>query len=252
MTDLIQKLSKYPLAKQKDILKRVKQDLCKESLYTYAKKICGYSELSPIAHAGTIEALECDTRRKLIVLPRGCFKSSLGSVAYPMWRLENNPNLRVMIDSELYSNSKNFLREIKAHYVSSNYTNLFGQREFEIWNEGEIQFANRSAVYKEPSIVCSGVGAQKTGQHYDLIIADDLSSPSNTKNPEVAETVINHFKYYQSILEPNGTIVVIATRYSELDVIQFILDNLLGVSADFLLNNKQGGLIGESLHNRTS
>lgn len=226
------------------MLRKVKQDLCKESLYTFSKKICAYTELSPTAHAGTIDALESDTKRKLIVLPRGCFKSSLGSVAYPMWRLEKDPNLRIMIDSELYSNSKNFLREIKAHYLSDNYRNIFGPKEFEIWNEGEIQFANRKAVYKEPSIVCSGVGAQKTGQHYDLIIADDLSSPSNTKNPEVAESVLNHFKYYQSILEPNGTIVVIATRYSELDVIQFILDNLLDVSAEFLLN-QQKGLIHE-------
>jgi hypothetical protein len=148
-----------------------------------------------------------------------------------------------MIDSELYGNSKNFLREIKAHYKSPNYTNVFGTPEFDIWNEGEIQWTRRTVPKKEASIVCSGVGAQKTGQHYDLIVADDLNSPGNTKNPEVAESVRNHFRYYTSILEPGGTIVVIATRYSELDVIQFILDNEIGVSAEYLLSR---GLLNAS------
>ena len=216
--------------------------------------ICGYTEIDKIAHKPIIEALECkETNKKLIVVPRGCFKSSIASVAYPMWLLENNPNLRIMLDSELFSNSKNFLREIKSHYEKESFISIFGHRKADTWNESEIIIKSRNIPKKEPTIVCSGVEAQKTGQHYDVIIADDLNSPGNTKNPEVAETVKNHFRYYTSILDPGGILVVVATRYSELDVVQMILDNELGVSSELLLNpEKTGGLIGQNLCDRTS
>jgi hypothetical protein len=235
-------LKKHTQENQQKILREVKKDIYRESLFLFAKNLCGFNEITEHTHLPMISALENkETLRKLIVVPRGCFKSSIGSVAYPMWLLENNPNLRIMLDSELYANSKNLLREIRSHYESERYISVFGPRRHDVWNEGEIIISSRTQVKKEPSINCSGIGVQRTGQHYDVIIADDLNSPGNTKNPDVAESVRNHFRYYTSILDPGGTLVIIATRYSELDVIQMILDNEIGVTSEELI--KQRGLL---------
>lgn len=204
--------------------------LFKQSLYHFAKYCLNYKDLGKSTHLPIANALQDKTRRKLICVPRGCFKSSIATVAYPMWLLAHNPNLRILIDSEIYGNAKNFLREIKAQYErNENFRYLFGDEVGPLWNESEVVIKSRTKPLKEPSIACSGIGAGKTSQHYDVIIADDLSSYQNTINPEVAAKTIDHYRMYQSLLEPDGTIVVIGTRYSEIDVIGFIMETELGI-----------------------
>lgn len=184
--------------------------------------------MTPRTHLPIVRVLEASTRRKLICVPRGTFKSSICSISYPIWRLINNPNLRVLIDSEVYTNSKNFLREIKAHLVSERLIAMFGQfYNPNSWNEGEITIRQRTVNKKEGSITCSGIGAVKVGQHYDVIIGDDMNSPLNSGTPEGRKKVVDHFKMNMSILEPDGTYVIVGTRYSEDDLIGWIIKNLL-------------------------
>lgn len=203
-------------------------EIYKESLYATAQHLLGFKDVNKHTHGGIIHALESDTKRKLICVPRGCLKSTIACVAYPIWLLLNNPNVRILIDSELYTNSKTFLREIKAHLESPQLTDIFGKFKCDPWNESEITISQRNKNLKEASITVGGVGTTKVGQHYDVIIHDDLNSPANSMNPEACRKVIDHYKYNVSILEPTGTMVIVGTRYSELDLIGFILSNELG------------------------
>jgi hypothetical protein len=118
------------------------------------------------------------------------------------------------------------MREIKNHMESNLLTEVYGQYRSNVWNESEIIIDQRTRVYKEASITCGGLGTEKTGQHYDVAILDDLNSATNTNNPENAQKVVEYFRYLQSIMEPNSTIVIVATRYSALDLPGFVLDNL--------------------------
>jgi hypothetical protein len=151
--------------------------------YFFAKDLLGYKDLRWDVHGQFVGVFESDAPRKLVVMPRGTFKSTLGSVAYPIWRLMRDPNLTILLDSELYSNSKNFIREIKGHLSGEKITELFGPQIGSKWDEGEIIIAPRSANRKEASITAGGVGTVKIGQHYDLIIGDDYNSPSNSETP---------------------------------------------------------------------
>lgn len=205
-------------------------ELLKKDLFSLAHHL-GYTEITWETHGPICIALESESKRKLITVPRGCFKSTISSVLYPIQILNNNPNARILIDSELYTNSKNFLREIKGHLESEVLTSLYGEYRTSLWNEAEINIRQRTKVRKEASITVSGVGAQKTSQHYDYIIADDLNSPKNSMTPEGLQKVIDHYKMYVSLLEPNGTIVVVGTRYSTNDIIGFILENELGLQS---------------------
>lgn len=228
---IIQLLEKIPEAQRDAAILEAKRELYRSSLFATAKFLLGYQLMVPHAHGKLVAALESDTRRKLIVMPRGTFKTSITSVAYPIWLLMRNPNLRILIDSEIYTNSKNILREIKAHIKSRPFIELFGDWEGDTWAEGEIIIAPRTVIKKEPSIACSGIGAGKTGQHYDVIIADDMNSPKNSSTPEGCEKVVNHYRMYTSLAEPNeSTIAVIGTRYSANDLIGFILKYELGIT----------------------
>lgn len=202
------------------------KDQYRASLYSTAKYLLGYSQITQKTHGPMIRALEAPTLRKLIVMPRGTFKSTIGVVAYSIWLLMNDPNHRILIDSEVYSNSKNFLREIKAHLVTPEFTSLFGEWKADAgWTEGEITVAPRTKSYKEASITCGGIGTVKVGQHFSVIIGDDLNSGNNSMTPESCEKVVTHYRLNQAILDPGGIYVLIGTRYSMADLIGHVLEN---------------------------
>ena len=216
----------------KEVMLAPLQSLAKKSLYFLANQILGYKDVNMHTHREIIECLESNVKRKMIVVPRGCLKSSLACVAYPIWILINNPNARILIDSELYTNSKTFLREIKQHLKSSIMTTMFGRFDGTTWNDSEIIINQRTKTLKEASITVGGIGTTKVGQHYDYVVFDDLNSPKNSDTPEKSRKVIDHYQYNISILEPTGTVVLIGTRYSELDCIGHVLSNELGIKND--------------------
>jgi hypothetical protein len=105
---------------------------------------------------------------------------------------------------------------------------FFGEQVGSKWDEAEIIIKSRTANRKEASITAGGVGTTKVGCHYDLIIADDYNSPANSETPEKCEKVINHTRYNMNILNPGGEYVWIGTRYSERDVVGYLLKEILG------------------------
>ena len=217
---------------QVEVARQVLADVYRSSLYHLCRDGLGYQDLTWHTHGKIVLALQAQTRRKLIVVPRGSFKSSITVVGFSIFLLLRDPNVRILIDSELYSNSATFLREIKAHLQSPHFVALFGSFEGPIWNEGEITIRQRTVPRKEASITCGGVETTKVGQHYDVIIGDDFNSPKNTATAEGRRKVIDHIRYNVSILEPGGTLAFTATRYHEEDATGFILRDLVGISVE--------------------
>lgn len=196
----------------------------KESLFFFAKHILGFKDITKRTHGEIIDVLESPSKRKLIVCPRGSLKSSLCCVGAPLWFLLNDPNHRILLDSELFGNSSTFIREIKAHIKSPIFRYLFGNWQGDLWTQSEITVRGRTKNYKEASISSGGIGTTRVGQHHSIIIGDDYNSPNNSNSIENANKVIQHFRYNFSILEPQGTFIVVGTRYSSNDVIGHILD----------------------------
>lgn len=210
------------------VLQRAVQLRYKRSLFDTAKYLLSYKDITEYTHLRITETLQDETDRKLICVPRGTFKSSICSVAWPIWLLINNPNLRIFIDSELYANSVAYLREIKQHMQSEPFLKVFGDWQTATWNEAEIIIKPRTKILKEPSIMVGGIGTTKVGMHYDVIIGDDYCSPSNMATKEQRDKVTQHYQMNQAILDPGGIYAIIGTRYSEDDIIGHIIKNELG------------------------
>lgn len=204
------------------------REACLADFFIFCKLFLNYKDLDWKVHEQFINVFQSKATRKIVVMPRGTFKSTLGSVAYPIWRLLRDPNLTILLDSELYSNSKNFLREIKVHFESEKIVRFFGQQTGQKWDEGEIILKPRTQNIKEASITVGGLGTTKVGQHYQLIIGDDYNSPQNSETPEKCQKVIDHVRYNLNILNPGGEYLLIGTRYAERDVIGFFLSDVLG------------------------
>jgi len=196
----------------------------KSSIYLLAKSLLGYKDVNKKTHGEIISCLESQSKNKLICVPRGCLKTSL-LIAYVIWILINNPNARVMIESQTYTLAANILREIKVHLLNKRFIAVFGDWRGNVWNEGEIIISTRTKPMKDPTLKAASVGTVLIGSHFDYILYDDMNSLENINTPENAQKIIDHYKMNTSILEPNGTTVVLGTRYSELDLIGFILEN---------------------------
>lgn len=223
--NLLTAIEKMESKHQLDTLRAGEAALYRKSLFLTAKYLLGYSEVNWRTHGEMIEVLEGPEKRKLIIMPRGTFKTSIAVVAYPIWLLMNNPNLRIMIDSEIYSNAKRSLREVAQHLKSPKFIELFGEPQGAgVWNEGELLISQRTIIKKEASVFASGIGAERTGVHVDVLIGDDLCSPSNMNTQENRDKVYDHYRYYTSILDPGGTIVLVGTRYSTDDLYQRVLE----------------------------
>lgn len=185
--------------------KQLRKQFYLDSLYHFNKFCLGYKDMVPHVHGPICNALQEMTTRKLICVPRGTFKSTNSTIGYPIWLLEKNPNLRILLDSEIYSNSKNFLREIKGHYEHNrDFRELFGDRVGPLWNEDEIILSTRKIHKKEPSIVCSGIGAGKTSQHYDCLVKGTMIYTSNGWKPieqiEVGNRVLGNNGKFNSVI----------------------------------------------------
>lgn len=227
--DLLEKFKALPPRHREQYASAIR-NASDADFYFFAKRLLGYKDLKRKTHHEAIKVLESDAHRKFIILPRGTFKSTLVSVAYPIWRLSKDPNLTIMLDSEVYTNSKNFLREIRQHMQSNELLRMvWGSWTGPVDNEGEMIIAQRTRNRKEASITVGGIETVKVGQHYDCIIGDDYNSPKNSNSPEKCRQVIDHVRYNLNILNPGGEYCFAATRYAENDVPGFFFKEILNL-----------------------
>ena len=203
------------------------KELCENDLYFLTKNILEYSELEEQPHLEVCQFLEGPENKKLLLLPRGTFKTSIGTIARSIQILLKNPNARILIFSETYSQSKAFLSEIKQHL----------ERNFELiglygifkrdpgWAEHAITIRQRTGKYKEDSIMTGGVDIVRVGFHYNFIIVDDPHSQKNIATREQIEKVKLAYKLLGPMLEPGGEIDVIMTRWHDADLASMLLDD---------------------------
>lgn len=225
---------------------------CRTDLYFLAKEILGYDKMTEATHGelchytenilpnhAGIATKEFDPRKNLLLLlmPRGTFKSSVVTIGFTLQYFLNEPDARILIDSETFGKSKAFLREVIGHLTGNpQYREVFraihgvypdgeGKRDKNLlWTDAQLNLACRKKERKEPSLSCSGIDRSINGMHFDLIICDDLHSEKNVTNREQIQQVIDHYKLAFSLLDPGQPMIVIGTRWDYNDLYQHILD----------------------------
>jgi len=228
----------------------------REDLFLFTKYVLGYNLLEPVPHKEVCDFIvdqktldlirslgvkslgkDAPTKKKLLMLPRGTFKSTIATVAFPLFALMNNPELSIMIDNEAYKNSKRFLAEAKGHIKGNKFlqeiaVNEAGEYLLEPndnipggWTEDSVILKHRKRPRKEPSIFCSGVDTVATGMHPHIIIMDDLVSERNVTTDDQIEKTKQHYRFAYSLLEPGGILIVIGTRYHMFDLYSEIIED---------------------------
>jgi phage terminase large subunit-like protein len=112
-----------------------------------------------------------------------------------------------------------------------------------IWNNTALQVVRTEGIYyKEPSVYATSVGTTVTGQHYDLVILDDLIDFKNIESEVKKNQVEEWIADIESVLNPavvttiegssglslpeliGGEIVINGTRYAMDDYYSQVID----------------------------
>lgn len=160
-----------------------------------------------------------------IELPRGHLKSHIITKGWSIQQILRNPNVRILIVNATEENAVKFTRSIERYIgKGSLMEKIYGRFESTVWNQNEFIISQRTEILDAPTLMAAGLQKTLTSQHYDVIIADDLVEPDNSRTKEQREKVHDFYLSLFDLLEPNGKLVVIGTRYHQDDLYARILE----------------------------
>jgi phage terminase large subunit-like protein len=230
-----------------DDLLELEREKCKTDLYYLCRYILGYDLCRPMPHKVVDKFINRNDRKPFlhIELARSTFKSTVVTIGYSIQRLIRNPACRILIDNKTFADAKSYLSAIRAHLKNNKkLLELFphlklndkvsgGDTEQSIIIVGnptfkDVSYEDSVKIQKEPNVSCAGVDKTRTGQHYDVIIMDDLVSESNVTTPEQIKKVKDHFRLAFSLLDPPSEdiyreVIVIGTRFHFDDLYSMLL-----------------------------
>jgi len=212
---------------QTELFRTQLADLGRKNLYFLCKGILGFSRLTNHLHREVCWVVEHpEYSKKLVMIPRGHYKSTIGTKGRSIQWLLNNSNERVLIVSATTTNAERFLRQIKAQFTRNPifrwlYPELIPNIAHTTWSNSEI-IINRVEAYPEPSIDTAGVGTALPSRHYTKIIKDDIVNDKNSNTPELIDQVIewdaSTIPLFDDPEDPSNEELVIGTPWSNLDV----------------------------------
>lgn len=165
-------------------------------------------------------------RNLLIEMPRRSGKSSLMSVAYPLWRVMKNRDTRIMIISASESLAKQWLREIEHHMRDNERYkalagNLVPELRKQTWTDKEKIVSGRSSQATHMTFLAMGFDGRPRGRRADLMIFDDVVNEQNSGTEYQREKVKDKFfKAFLPVLDKNlndpisGQTIVVGTPYT--------------------------------------
>lgn len=218
---LDEKVANLPADIRQDLAERGKSDL-----YFFSKAIMGFSDIVPHCHMPLCVFLDQHPSRfKLVLMPRGHFKTSLATVSRVTQRAVRNPNERILLVNEVADNAQNFLSSIEQHFESNRVLRtLYSQviprdTRKTVWNAKEMRL-NREVKTPENTIEALGMNSTLTSRHYTHITIDDPISEDATKSDAVMNDAITRIdKIISLMVKPElNTFDLIGTRWALHDV----------------------------------
>lgn len=202
----------------------------KNDLFFLAKGILGYRDMSLNCHGPLCQYLDHhDSRFKLVLMPRGHFKTSLCTIGRVTQKVIRDPNQRVLLANETSTNAQRFMSAIKQQFESNPvmralYSDIIPKdtRKNGSWSSTELTLV-RQWMGPEPTIDTGGMTGALTSRHYTHITVDDPISEEAAKSAAVMQDTITRIdKFFSLMVKPDlDTFDLIGTRWALYDVYSY-------------------------------
>lgn len=201
--------------------------------YWFCENIVGYPDLHPPLHQQVCSFLSdwSSFLTKILLIPRGHLKSSLASIALPLWFWINNPDTTILLSHGKRDSAVKYLRELKDRMEQNDllktlFPEIFYQdprKESPVWREDEICI-KRKKISKVPSMKATGVDASVVGFHFNVVILDDLVFRETIGTPVQRKKTLDYIDQSSYLLLPGGKKLIVGTRWHWDDCYGAILD----------------------------
>lgn len=169
-----------------------------------------------------------DSDQILVNTPPEHAKSTTLTVNYVVWRICQDPNVRILLISKTQDMAKKFLLSIKERLAESDaYSDLqidFGPfaEGAAAWTADRIYVAGRDAGEKDPTVQAVGIGGHIYGSRCDLAIMDDCIDHTNHQQFESQITWIQN-QVGSRVADAGGRMLLIGTRMEMTDLYSEIM-----------------------------
>ena len=201
-----------------------KQEICKTNFLEFIDHmwdgfICGRHHK---IFAEKLEGIANGTIKRLIVnMPPRHTKSEFASTYFPAWIMGRDPSRKIMQTTHTGELAVRFGRKVRNMMDSDIYKQIFP----EVSLSSDSKSAGRWETNKSGEYFAAGVGGAITGRGADLLIIDDPHSEQDAISPTAMESC---WEWYTSgprqRLQPGGSIVLVMTRWSGIDLTAKLLE----------------------------
>lgn len=236
---------------EENALKAEFRSICLDDLHYLAKHILNYNRVTDHIHKTMAQDIDTPKYKfKLLLWPRGHFKSTLGTEARSIQKLLRNPNERILITNAKLENARRFLRTIARHFHANSkfrwlwrdwwldqFSTEYDRQQMKdkldwVVRDTQDEFTLlRPYAGREASITTGATDASLVSQHYSSILADDLVNRDYVRTQDMVDKSILYFKDLLDLLDPDGALEVIGTRWSHMDLYQWIIEEFGGVAS---------------------
>ena len=205
------------------------RELCQEKFIPFVKKMWP-TFIGGRHHLRMAEAFERvakgELKRLIINMPPRHTKSEFASYLLPAWFLGRYPHKKIIQASHTAELATGFGRKVR---------NLVGQDVYHevfpgVGLQADSKAAGRWNTNKGGDYFAIGIGGAVAGKGADVFIIDDPHSEQEAAlaetNPEIYDKA---YEWYTSgprqRLQPGGSIVIVATRWSERDLVARVIQD---------------------------
>jgi predicted phage terminase large subunit-like protein len=199
----------------------------KRSLYYFTTAVLNWTKLRPSPHLEVCNFIQqIPPRRKVCLIPRDCYKSTIGSKSFPLWILIQDdflglPGLehRILLCSHSSENSKKQIKSLRQQIERNQMLRwLFPEIVPDIanttWTDSNLLFP-RNGTYGEDTIEAAGIDTHLVSRHYTVQIKDDLEDHESYMSPTVRQRVKEWYRAAEALFvdEQQAFDLLIGTRW---------------------------------------
>lgn len=209
-----------------------------DSLYFFTTGVLGWDKLEKEPHKEMCDFIQSPARRKVLLVPRDCYKSTIASKSLPLWyliqpSLEGMPGLehRILLASHSSQNAKKNIRSLRTQVEKNTvlqwlYPEIIPNFGTTTWTDTNLLFP-REGAYGEDTIECGGIDTHLVSRHYTIQIKDDLEDHASFESPTIRERVKTWYRAAEALFvdEQTSLDVIVGTRWGANDLYSEIFEH---------------------------